>query len=98
MDVEATLRDLLTALEDRDWDRIDELTEALLQWMERGGLPKRRDREPDLAVVFSGERSSDGHSASRLQQASSNGHAGTARQRCCASTNLVGNKVEAFAG
>lgn len=39
MDPQATLRDLLAALEDRDWDRIDELSEALLQWMERGGFP-----------------------------------------------------------
>lgn len=48
MDAEATLRDLLTALEDRDWDRIDELTEALLQWMERGGFPPQALGSPKL--------------------------------------------------
>lgn len=39
MDPQASLHDLLTALEERDWDRIDELCEALLHWMERGGFP-----------------------------------------------------------
>lgn len=48
MDAEATLRDLLAALEDHDWDRIDELTEALLQWMERGGFPPQTLGSPKL--------------------------------------------------
>lgn len=39
MDPDATLRDLLDAVQERDWDRIDELAEALLGWMEKRGFP-----------------------------------------------------------
>jgi len=39
MDPQATLRDLLEALEERDFDRIDELADALLHWMEHRGFP-----------------------------------------------------------
>ena len=39
MDPDATLRDLLDALHVRDWDRIDELAGALLEWMEKRGFP-----------------------------------------------------------
>lgn len=39
MDPEATLRDLLAAMKDRDWDRVDELSEALLNWLQRRGFP-----------------------------------------------------------
>lgn len=39
MDPQATLNDLLDAVADRDWDRVRELSDALLTWMERGGFP-----------------------------------------------------------
>lgn len=39
MDPNATLRDLLEALKDRDWDLVQELSDALLAWMGNGGFP-----------------------------------------------------------
>jgi hypothetical protein len=39
MDPEATLNDMLDAITDRDWDRVTELSDALLTWMEKGGFP-----------------------------------------------------------
>lgn len=39
MDPEATLAELVAAVGDREWDRVDELVEGLLQWMERRGFP-----------------------------------------------------------
>jgi hypothetical protein len=39
MDPQATLNDLLSAIGERDWDRVRELSDALLTWMERGGFP-----------------------------------------------------------
>lgn len=39
MDPQATLNELLAAVESREWDRVDELSEALLEWMQRGGFP-----------------------------------------------------------
>lgn len=41
MDPQATLTDLLQAVADRDWDRVDELAEALLAWIGKGGFPPR---------------------------------------------------------
>jgi len=41
MDPQATFEELLDAVSDRDWDRMDELSEALLRWMETGGFPPR---------------------------------------------------------
>ena len=39
MDPQATLRDLLAAVGDRDWDRVEELSEALLTWVQNRGFP-----------------------------------------------------------
>jgi len=39
MDPDATLRDLLDALEEADWDSICELSRALLAWMKHNGFP-----------------------------------------------------------
>lgn len=39
MDPQATLTDLLQAVADRDWDRVDELADALLTWIGNGGFP-----------------------------------------------------------
>jgi len=41
MDPQATFDQLLSALADRDWDRVDELSDALLGWLKRGGFPPR---------------------------------------------------------
>jgi hypothetical protein len=41
MDPQATFDELLDAVSDRDWDRMDDLSEALLRWMETGGFPPR---------------------------------------------------------
>lgn len=39
MDPDAALQELLDAVRVRDWDRIDELADGLLGWMERRGFP-----------------------------------------------------------
>ncbi len=39
MDPNATLRDLLDSLKARDWDRVQELSESLLGWIEKRGFP-----------------------------------------------------------
>jgi len=39
MDPQTTLIDLFDAIERRDWERVRELSDALLGWMERGGFP-----------------------------------------------------------
>ena len=41
MDPQATLRDLLDAVGDRDWDQVDELSEALLTWVQKRGFPPK---------------------------------------------------------
>lgn len=39
MDPHSTLNDLLDAIVRRDWERVRELSDALLTWMENGGFP-----------------------------------------------------------
>ena len=39
MDPQATLNELLVAVGEHDWDRIEELADALLHWMEHRGFP-----------------------------------------------------------
>ena len=41
MDPQATLDELLMAIGERDFERIDELADALLRWMEHRGFPPR---------------------------------------------------------
>ena len=48
MDPNATLRDLLDALLTRNWDRVQELSEALLTWMEKRGFPPMTIGPPEL--------------------------------------------------
>jgi hypothetical protein len=48
MDPQATLRDLLAAVADRDWDQVDELSEALLTWLQKGGFPPQTLGPPEL--------------------------------------------------
>ncbi len=39
MDPECTLQELLEAVQARAWDRVDELAEALLDWLQKRGFP-----------------------------------------------------------
>lgn len=39
MDPNSTLSELLSAIETRDWDQVEELADALLRWMENSGFP-----------------------------------------------------------
>ena len=39
MDPDAAMKDLLEAVHVRNWDRVDELAEGLLSWMEKRGIP-----------------------------------------------------------
>jgi hypothetical protein len=39
MDPQATLDQLLEAVGERDWDRTEELADALLRWMAQRGFP-----------------------------------------------------------
>ena len=39
MDPQATWNELLEARLERDWDRAEELANALLDWMQRSGFP-----------------------------------------------------------
>jgi hypothetical protein len=39
MDPDAALKDLLNAVQSRAWDRVEEVAEGLLSWMEKRGFP-----------------------------------------------------------
>lgn len=39
MDPNATLSELLAALQERDWDHVEELAALLLDWLQRRGFP-----------------------------------------------------------
>lgn len=41
MDPSATLRELIGAVEAREWERVDELADALLTWLDKRGAPPR---------------------------------------------------------
>ena len=48
MDPQAAWDDLLEALGERDWDRIEDLAEGLLRWLRAGGFPPRAVTGNDL--------------------------------------------------
>ena len=52
MDPDATLRDLLEAVRVRSWDRVDELAESLLQWVQNRGVPPSTIGPPQLGVEW----------------------------------------------
>lgn len=52
MDPEATLAELTDALRLREWDRIEELADALLGWMERSGFPPTTVGTKELGVQW----------------------------------------------
>lgn len=39
MDPDAALKELLEAVQSRAWDRVEELADGLLSWMEKRGFP-----------------------------------------------------------
>lgn len=39
MDPDSVLSGLLEALQAKDWERVDLLSEAMLEWLKRGGFP-----------------------------------------------------------
>jgi hypothetical protein len=41
MDPQVTWEELQEAFADGDWGRVEELSEALLDWLDRGGFPPR---------------------------------------------------------
>jgi hypothetical protein len=41
MDPDMTLKELLEAMEQEDWDQVDQLSAALLHWLAREGFPPR---------------------------------------------------------
>lgn len=52
MDPDATLRDLLEALCSGDWERVNELQEALLSWMALRGFPPATIGPPELGTSW----------------------------------------------
>jgi hypothetical protein len=48
MDPQPTWDDLLAAYADGDWEGVDELAEALSNWLDRGGFPPRATTGSDL--------------------------------------------------
>ncbi len=48
MDPQATWDDLLAAYAEGDWERVQELAEALDHWLSRGGFPPRAVTGTDL--------------------------------------------------
>ena len=52
MDPEATLRELLDAVQARAWDRVDELAGSLLDWLEKRGFPPLTVGPRELGVEW----------------------------------------------
>jgi len=48
MDPQTAWDDLLEALGQRDWDRVDELADGLLHWLQSDGFPPRAVTGSDL--------------------------------------------------
>lgn len=48
MDPQASWEQLLEVFADGDWERVDELADALLTWLERDGFPPRATTGSDL--------------------------------------------------
>ena len=52
MDPQATWDQLLSALAEGDWDQIEELANALLDWLSRDGFPPIAIGTPNLGPEF----------------------------------------------
>jgi hypothetical protein len=55
MDPQTAWDDLLGALGEGDWDRVDELAEGLLHWLQAGGFPPRAVTGSDLGADWDRE-------------------------------------------
>ena len=52
MDPQRTWTDLLTAWQNRDWESVLELAEALRDWLDKGGFPPEVEYPKDLGGDF----------------------------------------------
>ena len=52
MDPDATLRDLLDALNANDYDRVHELSAVLLGWLSKNGFPPTTIGDPNLGKAW----------------------------------------------
>lgn len=52
MDPNTCLTELLSAIEIRDWDHVEELANALLRWMENSGFPPQTLGSPRLGHTW----------------------------------------------
>jgi len=52
MDPDASLRDLLEAMEAGDCDQVSELADALANWMSRGGFPPQTIGPSTLGIEW----------------------------------------------
>jgi len=52
MDPDATLQELLTAIDDGDCDRVQELAEALTGWIANGGYPPKTIGPWNLGYIW----------------------------------------------
>lgn len=50
MDPQTAWEDLLEALGERDWDRVEDLAEGLLHWLQADGFPPRAVTGSDLGA------------------------------------------------
>ena len=48
MDPNSSLSELLSAIESRDWEQVEELANALLRWMENSGFPPQTLGDPKI--------------------------------------------------
>jgi hypothetical protein len=48
VDPQATWNELHDAVADRDWERVEELADALLEWIGKGGFPPKTSAHPRL--------------------------------------------------
>jgi hypothetical protein len=55
MDPQTCWNDLLDSLAERDWERVEELAEGLLMWLDRGGFPPRAITGRDLGADWDHE-------------------------------------------
>lgn len=55
MDPQTAWEDLLEALGERDWDRVEDLAEGLLHWLQADGFPPRAVTGSDLGAEWDRE-------------------------------------------
>jgi len=55
MDPQTAWEDLLEALGERDWDRVEDLAEGLLHWLQADGFPPRAVTGSDLGADWDRE-------------------------------------------